>query len=215
MEKVKIDIDYIFLVLNCEKYREKALKQDWLKSLPSFIRYYHVIGNKTRCDGADISIDEENHILYCNTLDDYNSLPSKVITTMKGVTENFNYKYIFKTDDDQQLIIPDFFMSFTKNLENYIPVCHYGGHIIRIKDHYSQYWTVHSCLPKDLLLKETSYATGRFSFLSKWAVEDLISKKESIEKHVIEDHAIGYNLNPMFKTNMIHFDTRHIFIDHI
>lgn len=213
MTMEKINVDYLLLVMNCEQYREKALKQTWLKSLPANIQYYHVIGNKTRCGGDEISIDEDNHILYCNTLDDYNSLPAKVITAMKGVNEYFNYKYIFKTDDDQQLIKPNFFMDLTKSLEKHTPVVHYGGHIVRIKDHTSDYWKVHSCLPKNIFLKETSYSNGRFYFLSKWAVEDLISKKKFIEKHLIEDHAIGYHLNPRFKQHMLNFDTRHIFSD--
>ena len=42
--------DYILLILNCEKYKDKAenQKETWLKLLPQHIRYYHVIGNKTK-----------------------------------------------------------------------------------------------------------------------------------------------------------------------
>ena len=47
MEERKIQQDFILLIMNCQKYREKAemQKNTWLKELPSNIKYYHVVGN--------------------------------------------------------------------------------------------------------------------------------------------------------------------------
>ena len=47
MEERKVQQDFILLIMNCQKYREKAeaQKNTWLKELPSNIKYYHVIGN--------------------------------------------------------------------------------------------------------------------------------------------------------------------------
>jgi len=180
-------MDYLLLILNCEQYRNKALlqKNTWLKNIPPNMNYYHIIGNKEKCNKQDISVDEKEHIIYCNTLDDYNSLPSKIITTLKGVNTHFQYKYIFKTDDDQMLIKENFFNVFINVLEHKQPCIHYGGHMVTIhKDHYSQYWKVHNCLPERLLLEATTYANGRFYFLSKQAVECLISKKTHIEQKI-------------------------------
>jgi hypothetical protein len=39
--------DYILLILNCNKYREKAItqKNTWLQNIPNNIIYFHVLGN--------------------------------------------------------------------------------------------------------------------------------------------------------------------------
>ena len=211
----RYNVDYLLLILNCKKYRDKAItqKNTWLKKLPSNIQYFHIIGDKDKCNNDDIHIDFDEHIIYSNTLDDYNSLPSKVITTLKGVNNLFNYKYIFKTDDDQILIKEQFFLTFPKLLENYESKSHYGGFTIDCKEHISHYYQIHNCLPRNILLKATIYANGRFYYLSNSAVANLITKKSSIEKHYIEDHAIGLYLDPQFKENIIHFKTHDIFFD--
>jgi hypothetical protein len=205
--------DYILLILNCEKYKYKAenQKQTWLKTLPQHIRYYHVIGNEAKCENNEISIDEDNKVIYTNTKDDYNSLPSKVITALTGVLEKFDFKYIMKTDDDQKLIVPDFFDSFINTLNE--KKIHYGGYSVVVPDHVSKYYKVHDCLPRDLFLKSTKYISGRFYFLSKEAVQDVVSKKEAIKEHIIEDHAIGLHLDEKYKKSLYHFDTRKIFVD--
>ena len=205
--------DYILLILNCEKYKYKAenQKETWLKTLPQNIRYYHVIGNEEKCENNEIFIDEDKKIIYTNTKDDYNSLPSKVITALSGILEKFDFKFIMKTDDDQKLIIPNFFHTFTNILNEKKP--HYGGYSLVVRDHFSQYYQVHDCLPRNLFLKSTKYVNGRFYFLSKEAVQDVVSKKEDIKKHVIEDHAIGLYLNEKYKDTLLHFDTRKIFFD--
>lgn len=212
----KINTDYILIILNCKKYKNKSIiqKNGWLKSIPDNITYYHIIGDKEKCKNEDIYIDENDKIIYCNTLDDYNNLPAKVITTLRGINKYFNYKYIFKTDDDQKLNKENFFIDFPKLLENKIPKYHYGGHIVNIQnDTLCNYWHIHNCLPKNNILKATTYASGRFYFLSKKAVENLITKKEIIEKHYIEDHAIGYHLDSIYKKNTLNINTCKIFFD--
>ena len=44
-----------------------------------------------------------------NTKDDYISLPSKVIAAFGAIRQTFKFKYVFKTDDDQDLINEKFF----------------------------------------------------------------------------------------------------------
>jgi len=207
--------DFVFLILNCHKYRNKALQQTtWLKTLPDNIAYYHVIGDVDKCSqsNTDYIFDETEHILYVNTKDDYNSLPTKVVHALGAVNVEFDYKYIFKTDDDQMLIEESFFDDFPQFLIDN-PKHEYGGFIVNVPDHISQYYKVHDCLPRDLLLKKCIYCNGRFYFLSKSATESLISKKEDICKHIIEDHAIGLYLDDKYKENMLYFDTRQIFKD--
>ena len=208
-------VDFVLLIMNCYKYRNKAIAQaTWLSKLPDNIKYYHVIGDINKCDKENLKhiIDESNNILYVRTNDDYNSLPSKVISAFEAINSNFEYKYIFKTDDDQMLIkesffsvLPKFLLSNTKH--------EYGGFIINVPDHISSYYKIHDCLPKNLLLKKCVYCNGRFYFLSKSATENLITKKQKICETVIEDHAIGLHLDEKFKENILSINSNKIFVD--
>ena len=215
MYSIMYKSEIILLIMTCYKYKNKTeiQRQSWLKELPENMIFYHVLGDKDKCKGNKYLFDENNHILYVATNDDYNSLPHKVIQSFEAVSKQYDYKYIFKTDDDQMLVRSNFFVEFTKLLSQKKDY-HYGGNSISIEDHISSYHNSHSCLPKDLLLKKTVYCNGRFYFLSKDAVEYIVSFTEQIKKHYIEDHAIGLYLDDRFKgKHMLSFDTHKHFHD--
>ena len=213
-----IDTEVIMLIMNCKKYQWKAdiQRNTWLKQIPKFIKCYHVIGDEdleTEYKFYNNSNDETN-ILYVKTPDDYNSLPNKVISSFKAINETFNYKYIFKTDDDQNLINENFFEILYNLLNTKGQQIHYGGHIIEVNAPYlSEYYKLHPELPKELPIQITKYCSGRFYFLSHKAIQNLLTKRENIIKEFLEDYAIGYNLHIFFKNNMLKLNTNKIFID--
>jgi hypothetical protein len=206
--------EVIMLIMNCKKYEWKAeiQRNTWLKQVPNFIKYYHVIGDEDL--ETEFKFVEENKILYVKTPDDYNSLPNKVITSFKAVNDTFSYKYIFKTDDDQNLINEKFFEVLYKLLNTEGPPIHYGGHIVEVTTPYlSEYYKIHPELPKDLPIQITNYCSGRFYFLSSKAIRNLLTKRETIIKEFLEDYAIGYNLHIFFKSNMLKLNTDKAFVD--
>lgn len=208
-----IEQGYILLIMNCKKYSQKAKfqKMTWLKKMPHYLQYYHVIGEPEL--DAKYNFDNENNILWIKVEDDYNSLPKKVIRSYQAVYETFNFKYILKTDDDQMLINNRFF-DIINNLINVRPKIHYGGFIVDVKkDYISEYYKIHPELPTDLLVKKTQYCSGRFYFLSKQAVSFLIDRKNCIEEEYFEDYAIGFHLAPYFKQNMVNILTNKFFND--
>lgn len=210
----KREEDYILLILNCEKYRNKALiqKEGWLSLLPNNLPYYHVIGNIKMVD--DYKFDDKERILWVKTNDDYVSLPKKVIAAYNALNETYNFKYILKTDDDQMLIKPNFFETLTKLLGSQKMKCHYIGKEVKVDVPYiSEYYKIHPELPKDMIVKGGTYCNGRFYGLSKEAVIQLIGKKESIEEEYLEDYAIGLNLHSFFKKNILKIDNDKIFKD--
>lgn len=209
-----INQDYIMLIMNCTKYIKKAhyQKRTWLKTLPSYLKYYHVIGNIDL--DTEYKWDEIEKILWVKTLDDYNSLPKKVITSYKAVQETFDFKYIFKTDDDQILIKPNFFDIIINIINSKNPIPHYGGYIVDVPVPYlSYYYKIHPELPKDMIIHKTKYCSGRFYFLSNSSVCDLLKKRERISNEYLEDYAIGYNLNEIFKVGMLDISTNKYFAD--
>ena len=146
-----IEQDFIMLIMNCRKYHKKALfqKMTWLKQIPSYLKYYHVIGDETI--DSEFNFDHENLILWVKTADDYNSLPKKVITAYNAVYETFNFKYLFKTDDDQILVKPQFFNTIKNIITTEVPKPHYGGYIVDVtKPYLSNYHTIHQELPQFL-----------------------------------------------------------------
>jgi hypothetical protein len=208
--------EYILLIMNCEKYREKAnfQKETWLKTLlPSYLTYYHVLGDENLTE--PFLFDHSKNLLTVKTMDDYNSLPKKVIASFQSVYETFpNLKYVFKTDDDQTLENTKFFDAIINVINTKKPKTHYGGHIVDIPIPYlSKYCLIHPELPDNLILQRTKYCSGRFYFLSQPAIVNLISKRDSIGKEYLEDYAIGLNLGFYYKENMLPIDTNKYFKD--
>jgi hypothetical protein len=209
----RIDEDFILLILNCEKYKWKAnlQKESWLENF-NIMPYFHVIGNPHLEN--DYKFDNLNNLLFVKTLDDYNSLPKKIISAYNAINQVYNYKYIFKTDDDQNMINNKFFSTIQNVLKYKIPRFHYGGKIVNVEKPYlSQYYKIHSELPEYLPVLQTKYCNGRFYFLSNEAVIDLLQKKANIEKEYLEDYAIGFNLDQKFKNNIFHINSDNYFKD--
>jgi hypothetical protein len=211
--------DYILLIFNCQRYRDKAQKQkdSWVPLLPKTLVYFHVIGDPELTNSYEF-IQEEN-LLLVKVDDDYNSLPKKVMRAFEAVKNVYQFKYIFKTDDDQEVTNIKFFdtiMSlFNKKYDDPESRLHYGGHIIHVKQPYqSQYYRIHAELPTNLLVQSTKYCSGRFYFLSQEAIHFLVNeKKEQIEEEYLEDYAVGYYLKDIYKMNMLPLDTNKYFVD--
>jgi hypothetical protein len=206
--------DFILLIMNCKKYENKAVyqRQTWLPLISSCIKFYHVIGDESL--DVEYKFDEDNRILTVKTEDDYVSLPKKVISAYEAINETFRFKYLFKTDDDQLLTNPKFLDVLINIITTKETKIHYGGYIINLKQPYlSQYNRIHPELPKNIPLYVTKYCSGRFYFLSNEAIQDLILKKKYVEKEYLEDYAIGYNLNPFYKINILSLKTDKYFMD--
>ena len=209
-------LDFIFLIISCEKYREKAEKQKltWIPKLPSFLltSWYHVIGKPDLTQ--DFLFDDTNRVLTVKAKDDYNSLPQKVIMAYKAVQTRFNFLYIFKTDDDQMVKDTRSFELIRNVLLQKTP--HYGGYIIDVKQpHISKYNTIHPELPDNLQILPTKYCNGRFYFLSKEAVAYLVDRLVLFNNEYLEDYAIGFHLKKSLKEKMLFIDTNKIFKDFI
>jgi hypothetical protein len=206
--------EFILIILNCKKYKNKALFQKftWLRSLPEYIPYFHVIGDETMEE--EYKFDNNERTLWVKTSDDYNSLPQKVLAAHKAILSTYKFKYLLKTDDDQILVNPNFFKNLRGTLMKTNPPTHYGGFVVDVKENYlSRYNEIHPELPKNLPLFKTKYCSGRFYFLSRIAVLNLQTRKEHIIKEYLEDYAIGFHLNQTFKYDILHIATNEYFTD--
>jgi len=204
--------DFILMILNCKAYKHKSnlQKETWLKKLPSSLPYYHVIGEPDL--PTDFEFNENDRILYVKTPDDYNSLPKKVICAYEALYKTYEFKYIFKTDDDQQLVNDHFLPGIIYKLTS--EKFHYGGHIVNIcNDHISKYYIEHDCLPRNILMKKGIYCNGRFYFLSKESIADLLTKKEKFYTEYFEDYAVGYYLNSNLKSSILSINNYEFFRD--
>ena len=208
-----IEQEYIMLIMNCNKYLKKAKfqKMTWLSKIPRYLSFYHVIGDPEL--DTRYKFDNENRILWIKVEDDYNSLPKKVIRAYEAIYETFDFKYLYKTDDDQ-ILVNENFLDVVRGITRNSKKIHYGGYIVDVKQNYlSQYHKIHPELPEYLPILQTKYCSGRFYFLSKQAIMNLISKKNFIEKEYLEDYAVGLNLDQYFKLNITNLATNKFFND--
>jgi len=160
----------------------------------------------------EYELDLSKNILYVKCKDGYIHLPHKSFLGFQAIHQLFEYKYIYKTDDDQELLNPKLF-TILHNLFQTKEI-HYGGRIVEIKQpHYSQYYKIHSELPKNIIIYPTKYCTGRFYFLSKEAIQYLLNQKYYIFKEYFEDYAIGFHLHSEYKKNIFHINTDTFFKD--
>ena len=139
-----MEVDFIMIILNCKKYKNKALfqKMAWLKMIPEYILYYHVIGNENMIE--EYKFNNETKTLWVKTKDDYVSLPKKVLVAHKAILQTYKFKYLLKTDDDQILVNQNFLQNLTNTLINTKPQIHYGGFIVDVKENYlSKYNEIH------------------------------------------------------------------------
>jgi hypothetical protein len=211
-----LEQEYILLIMNCKRYRDKAIqqKQSWLKNISSRIVYFHVIGDPLLDDDNGYYFDYNEKVLYVQTEDDYISLPKKVFAAYKAILDTYQFKYIFKTDDDQNLVNENFLNTLMNVLDNKAPRVHYGGKVVDVEVPYlSEYYKIHPELPKNIIINPTKYCSGRFYFLSWDAIFSLSSKKESIEKEYMEDYAFGLNLSSFLKETIMNLTTDKYFID--
>ena len=198
--------DIILLIMNCRRYTFKALEQKktWIPFLSNSILYFHVLGDPLITE--PFHIDVLNHVLYVRCEDDYNSLPKKVIRAFSAISSIYEFKYIFKTDDDQKVIDTTLFDNFINILSHTVPKVHYAGTIIFVQNAYkSEYYRIHPELPTTLIVRSTAYCSGRFYALSSDAVSCLVNNQALIEQEFLEDYAIGFNLSPVLKATMIDF----------
>ena len=211
---------FILLILNCQKYRTKALfqKRTWLTQLPANILYFHVIGDPDM-DIPFCFFPEENRLMV-RVQDDYVSLPKKVLAALRAVSQTYCFEYIFKTDDDQMVVNISFFSVLTRLLSSAVhsveKKVHYGGNIVDVMHSYvSQYSRIHPELPANLPIQKTKYCSGRFYFLSREAVAFLVTDRVSalVAREYLEDYAIGFYLAPIFKVNIMHLGVGKHFVD--
>lgn len=214
----KILQPYVLLIMNCAKYGYKRERQckTWLRDLPSWLVYYHVIGVPTQ--PTEYIFNNDEHILYVRAPDDYNGLPQKVIAAYAAIAAVYKFDYIFKTDDDQTAIQPatKLFGTIRTCLEIMAARPHYGGHIVDVKeDHISGYYRLHPELPRNVLVKRGRYCNGRFYVLSDVAVADLISKRRAFAAEYFEDYAVGRLLDPEIREPIFKIDTGKNFRDDV
>jgi len=221
----KIEQPFILLILSCEKYKNQSIlqKRTWLRTcLPPDFKYYHIIGAPNML--TEYAFNDADQILYVKTKDDYVSIPNKMSAAFSAINKTFEFKYIFKTDDNQVLLKHNLFSLLSsllveeRNSESTTPnpetktqsQFHYGGKIVDIPSRQkSKHHLIHPELPDNLYLQKTQYCSGPFYFLSSPALQDLLKreKREKFDQEMFEDYAVGYYLGAEFKHEILGIDT--------
>ena len=170
------DLKIIFLILNCKKNNDRRKKQKWLKSLPSNFQFFHIQGDPDL--PVLYKIDKKKNLITLHCDDGYLGIPYKIMAAIKVINNNFEYDYIFKTDDD---IIWDNFLYLKILHENLAenPV-HYGGadvvQITKITPCFCHRF--HDLNSEIFYLQPATYYSGNFYFLNKNLINILINTSD-------------------------------------
>jgi hypothetical protein len=220
--------DYVLIILSCKKYRKERREGQVVQFLTNDkimnnIPYFHVEGNQglfkfKKYKNKQYVINKKEKVIYTNTKDDYLSLAHKVIMAFKAIVENFDFKYILKTDDDQRLIYPNFFSELHPRLIQLKP--DYVGRIFNMPKKVEQYQPVvhkEDGFPTGYVVgDDLPFTNGRFYALSKRNVTDLVENKfKLIKEELCEDWAIAKYQKLEYRKNICSFETMNIFRDYV
>lgn len=197
------------MILNCKRYNRKRLVQraSWLQDVK--IEWFHVIGDETL--QSEYVYDGKERILKVRCKDTYAELPRKTYIAIKAVTELFpDVEYVLKTDDDMQCDIGNL-ESAMKTMRGF----DYGGQIISTIAHTSTYHypNVAPEMRRPIHLDETLYCPGRMYFLSRKAMNYLLTYREFMYKQMFEDYAVGYTVSRMPEVKLCMLNAHDIFYD--
>lgn len=219
--------DYILVILSCKKYRDirrKGQIKQFLNDnkILKGMRWFHVEGNQNlfkfkKHRGKKYIINENEHIIYTNTKDDYLSLAHKTIMAFKAVYEKYNFKYLIKTDDDQRLVFPQLFDYMHQNLVQSKP--DYVGRIFNMEKKVETYQPhVHrdDGFPQGYIVGDgLPFTNGRLYALSRRNTKDLVENKfDQIKDELSEDWAIAKYQEKEYRTNTFIFDTLQVLMDY-
>ena len=217
--------NYILMIASCKKYKKERREgqiEQFLKNdkIMQGIPYFHLEGDQSKfVNNPELKyiMDKQNHIIYTNTKDDYLSLPHKIICGLTAIYDNYTFKYIFKTDDDQRLLIPNIFTQLHNQLKEKKP--DYFGRIgymeeqeergnprVHAVDGFPWGYIVGDGLP---------FGHGRLYGLSHRNVKDLVLNKfEKIKIELAEDWAIAKNQKVEYRKNCQYIETNSVFVDY-
>lgn len=102
-------------ILTCDRYKVRAdgIRNSWLKLVPWNYRVLFIHGRPGEPEGV------EGDCLYLDCPESYEMLPQKVHAFLAYSLRNFEFDYLFKTDDDTYLDL-ERFISFDKAGADYI-----------------------------------------------------------------------------------------------
>ena len=173
--------------MTCPKYGHhvNGIRKSWLKSLPSNIRVLFVYGQS----GRQARMEEDS--LYVDCPEAYEKLPQKVHLFFEYCDNNFDYDYIFKTDDDSYIDM-ERFLSFDTQGADYI------GRIQGMEDSaVTRTWHYGKCTDKSYEVPYSGeyigdWARGGGYFLSRKAISILIPRTaKSFSNELFEDKMVG------------------------
>jgi hypothetical protein len=219
--------DYILVILSCKKYKDVRRTEQISQfltdnSVMKGMRWFHVEGNKklfknSRNKNKQYIINEDENLIITNTKDDYLSLAHKTIVAFKAIVDKYKFKYILKTDDDQRLLVRNFFPQLDQQIKNKNP--DYLGRIFNMEKKLETYQpAVHKedGFPEGYIVGDGKpFTNGRFYGLSHRNVSYLVSNKfNQVRKELSEDWAIAKYQHLDHRNNIFTFENMHIFMDY-
>lgn len=203
----------VVLVLSSpgNKDRRDAIRNTWMKFGPhDKIAKFFAIGTRRASNSTTLEMEElvNGDLIQLSDLEDsYQTLTSKVLSSFRWITQNVNFSYVLKVDDDSFARTDVIF----EELEHRptVPPLYWGFFDGRAHVKHKGRWAEHKWILCDRYLP---HARGGGYVLSASLVKHLVDSMNLLQMFNSEDISVGTWLAPL-EIERLHdprFDTEHV-----
>lgn len=191
----KIKTDVIFLIFSSPENvdRRNAIRDTWFSERPENIYVFFAIGLKNS-NSEELLLKEnvaQDDLLLLDFVDDYSTLTEKLARSITHLVENYEFKFIFKGDDDTYVRLKPFLSLLARQSRHKL----YWGFFVgnsRVKS--SGKWEENSWFLCDRYLP---YARGGGYVISQDIAKYISVNSEFLEFYQNEDVSLGVWLSAL------------------
>lgn len=188
----------------------KVIRETWSSLKSDSVKTLFAIGSKGLNKETLSTIEEEQHsfndILFLESVEEgYNSLASKLLTSLKTIHSREKFSFVLKCDDDSFVRVPELVKELTNQPQEklYWGFFKGGSSVFRKGKWKEEDWFVcDTYLP---------YALGGGYILSADLVEYLVNSSRFLQQYKSEDVSLGLWLSPLniHRVHDVRFDTEY------
>ncbi|XP_024939443.1 beta-1,3-galactosyltransferase 6 [Cephus cinctus] len=208
--KPKYELLIVILTAPDNMERRNIIRRTWMSEKYSYVKYFFAIGTVNIQQALHETLQSENHkhkdLLLLPTLrDSYNTITKKVLYSFKQLTEDYDFDFLLKCDDDSYVVIESLLKELSKWQSRGTQKELYWGYFngrAQVKRHGP--WKETNWILCDYYLP---YALGGGYVLSSNLVKFISRNWEVLKIYSAEDVSVGVWLAPLANIERKH-DTR-------
>ena len=191
--KIKVDVIFIIFSSPGNELRRNAIRNTWLKEIPDNALCLFAIGKVDTQYEQSLDVENYSHndLLLLDFVDEYASLTQKLLRSIHHVVQKYDFKYLFKGDDDTYIHLKPFLSLLSRQSRRRL----YWGYFVgnaRVKA--KGKWEENSWFLCDRYLP---YARGG-GYVISYDIANFISvNRDLLDSYLSEDVSMGVWLSAL------------------